>query len=153
MNERSARPWNVLVADALDRIETLSGFEPGRITWNQYRYYRWDAGSLTSQVAVYAFPPPSYAPTFVRFAAAGDGFTVTGPARRALAVNEVAQRLHVPVRSAELADAALRTALTTALTEWNTAHVPRAERPALVPRSPGHPARPWAEPPAPGIDL
>ncbi|SEE47478.1 hypothetical protein [Jiangella alba] len=153
MTSRPGRPWNVLVARALDQIETLPGFEPGRIGWNQYRYYRWDADSLISRISVYAFPSPTPVRTFVRFAASVDGFTVTGPARRTLTVYDVAKRLAVPVRSAELANTALRVALTTALAEWTTAHLPRAATPAL-PRHPsaGRDQR-AAEPRRPGIDL
>ncbi|SDU77212.1 hypothetical protein [Jiangella alkaliphila] len=156
-DDPSVRTWDLPIVRALDKVETLAEFEPDRVEWDQFRFWGWRPDRRMDMVSIYAFPPPARVPTFVRFAVDEDGFTVTGPAHRALTVNDVAHRLAVPIQSAELAVATLHAALAAALTEWNAAHAARAIQLAVGPPRqalrPGRHCGPEAQTPPPGIGL
>jgi len=140
-----AQYWDAPVVDALDMVETLTGFSPDRIEWDNFRF--WATGGGPMRVAcIYAYPRAvPRAP--LRFAVDSSRFTLSGRDRgqiRELSIGEASRYLDVPVESAAQATAALRSALARSLARYNHVHQPGR----LSPRTHGAGRVPASYPPA-----
>lgn len=115
-------PWNAPVVEALDKVETMPGFSPEQVEWDNFRFSGTGFRKDMDRVFIFAYPMTPGLDEPVRFHATQEGFRVLSSRGREdidLSVDEVARMLNVPADSARLAIAELKPALRASLAAYN----------------------------------
>jgi hypothetical protein len=123
-HHKPPQPWDLPVIRGLDAIRLLPGMERLHVGFDEL-HLQGDAASGRMYTAViHAYQPVTSVPFTVRFAVQGATYTMRGRDRQPLTASGVADLLHVPPASAELAITILKRALTASLRIYNQAHNP-----------------------------
>lgn len=143
--------WDLPVVRALDAIGLLHGLDPDHVEFDQFRFAAPSASGPIRSAMIHAYQPVTSARFTVKFAVRGTTYEVRDHDRQPLTVSGVADRLHLPLTSADRAVTLLKTGLSEAMRIYNEAHAPALHREGRSATTAGA-REPWPFAARPGTD-